>query len=141
MKDNILQNYTDNKVLYKALFSCFIGKVFQDRLMLFRPRINEIRYNDITCVEYKKSRYYLLNYLLALMGLTLFSLFLFNEFELKVLLIASASMILSIIVKKERSIIKINLRESSTIIIDLKKKEEKKGEIFVKKIKQHLMEN
>lgn len=139
MLENNLNN-CDNyyKVYYSARFSCFIGSVLQDRLMLFRPKKKEIPFDKISFVEYKKNRVYLLNYILATVGIILFCLFLFKEFKILILLTGSIFTLLSIIVKKEKTFIKIILRESSIIVINLKKKEEKKGQIFVKKINQHL---
>lgn len=119
-----------------VLFYCFIGNIIEDKLLLFRPTVKEISLDDIRSVAFEKRRDLLLNYLSGLFVVFSTIWLIYNEFDLVLLGVSLVFLALAVLIKKQFACIKLILKSSSVIYIKLSKKEEKKGQIFVKQIKK-----
>lgn len=130
-----------NHVCYenkKDLFSCSLGRVIDDKLILFRPRNYEIILDDIAFVEFKKTKETKLNVTVGVIGvlISLYGVLFLNADDGLIALVGMLIATLALFIKTETAFIHIILKNPKQIVIKLERKEQKKGQIFVKKVNQ-----
>ncbi len=130
-----------NNVCYenkKDLFSCSLGRVIDDKLILFRPRNYEIILDDIAFVEFKKTKETKLNVTVGVIGvlISLYGVLFLNADDGLIALVGMLIATLALFIKTETAFIHIILKNPKQIVIKLERKEQKKGQIFVKKVNQ-----
>jgi hypothetical protein len=122
----------------KDLFSCSLGRIIDDKLILFRPRNYEIILDDIAFVEFKKTKETKLNVTVGVIGvlISLYGVLFLNADDGLIPLVGMLIATLALFIKTETAFIHIILKDPKQIVIKLERKEQKKGQIFVKKVNQ-----
>lgn len=128
-------NYT---IFHNKIFSCFLGIILKDKIVLLEPSYKVILKNEINSIEIEKKRDMLANFVISVAGVTIVFLD-FIKFSQYFFVVGFFMILIAIKYRRSKLFIKIRLNNYNSVYIPLKSDKEKKGQIFVKKIKEQLI--